>query len=96
MSKKNNLKTRKNAHDYALQREKDLEQKRVAKQERKKQARESKMSVDGGTKKTKKKTKGIRLKKNVVFRGIKIKDAASKQKVKEMIKEQVGMDIDDS
>jgi len=43
MSKKNNLKTRKNAHEFHLQREKELEQKRAAKRERKQSAAENKV-----------------------------------------------------
>lgn len=53
------------------------------------------MTVEGGTKKAKRKGKGIKLRKNVVFRGIKIKDAASKQQVKEMLQNEAGMEIDD-
>lgn len=45
MSKKNNLKTRKNAHEFHLQRERELERKRAAKRDRKQHAADNKVRV---------------------------------------------------
>ncbi|KAL4514911.1 hypothetical protein Ndes2526A_g03738 [Nannochloris sp. 'desiccata'] len=101
MSKKNNQKTRVKAHTYQLKREKEAQEKKEAKSQRKQEAEQqqgaaakspgargglvipslSKLGVAG----RKFKRKGIRLRKNHMVRGIRIKDASSKQKVKDIL-----------
>lgn len=81
--------------------EKEQREKQAKKAERKKENAEaldvlSKMGLGGGTKSTKKlglsvttktnmKKKGVRLRKNAVVRGIKVKDAESKRMIREIL-----------
>ncbi|GAB4821294.1 hypothetical protein N2152v2_008340 [Parachlorella kessleri] len=87
MSKKNNKHTRQRHLEAAKEREKEALLKRQDKLQKRK-ADDSKKDTSLGvkataTKKTKK--KAIRIKKNVVIRGIKVRDAESKKKVKEVL-----------
>ncbi|KAK9790140.1 hypothetical protein WJX73_007398 [Symbiochloris irregularis] len=93
MSRKNNQTTRKNAHKFALEREKTNQLKREAKA--KKTAH--KLAAAGNVKKTtnKNKSKGIRLKKGVTVKGIKITDADSKKRAKALLKAQQAMEAMD-
>mmetsp|Transcript_10016 Transcript_10016/g.23885 ORF Transcript_10016/g.23885 Transcript_10016/m.23885 type:complete len:93 (+) Transcript_10016:130-408(+) len=84
MSKKNKLSTRRNAHQADLAKEKNAAIRKKQKEERKVQ---NKLPA-GGSLKNKTKKKGIRLRKNVKIRGIKVKDAESKQAVRELLKEE--------
>lgn len=83
--------------------EKEQKDKQLKKQERKKQNAETleimaKLELDskrpkavatlGSTVSKKLKRKGVRLRKNTVVRGIKIKDAESKRRVKEILAEE--------
>ncbi|GIL83099.1 hypothetical protein Vretimale_11409 [Volvox reticuliferus] len=92
MSKKNNKGTKRKAHDFDLQREKAEAEKRAAKLAKKQNA---------GVKKVKK-NKGVRIRKGVVIKGIKVVDAESKAKVKSVIakaakaKAKAKMDIDEA
>ncbi|KAG2436157.1 hypothetical protein HYH02_011661 [Chlamydomonas schloesseri] len=91
MSKKNNKGTKRKAHDFDLQREKAEAEKRAAKLAKKQNA---------GVKKVKK-SKGVRIRKGVVLKGIKVVDAESKQKVRKELakaarsKARSRMDVDD-
>mmetsp|Transcript_10018 Transcript_10018/g.27234 ORF Transcript_10018/g.27234 Transcript_10018/m.27234 type:complete len:117 (+) Transcript_10018:1190-1540(+) len=108
MSKKNNLKLRAQSHAYALRKEKEQREKLAKKAERKKENAEaldvlSKLGLSQTNKKTSKKLgistttktkrKGVRLRKNAVVRGIKVKDAESKRQIREILEgEADGMD----
>ncbi|PNW83089.1 hypothetical protein CHLRE_06g306100v5 [Chlamydomonas reinhardtii] len=91
MSKKNNKGTKRKAHDFDLQREKAEAEKRAAKLAKQQNA---------GVKKVKK-SKGVRIRKGVVLKGIKVVDAESKQKVRKelakaaRVKARSRMDVDD-
>ncbi|KAL6770058.1 hypothetical protein ACKKBG_A33435 [Auxenochlorella protothecoides x Auxenochlorella symbiontica] len=84
MSKKNNLTTRQNAHKFALEREKAEREKREKKKE-KVVTKAQKAPVEGKAIAKKSKFKGVRIKRNRTIRGIKIKDAESRQKVREVL-----------
>ncbi|EFJ52052.1 hypothetical protein VOLCADRAFT_87197 [Volvox carteri f. nagariensis] len=92
MSKKNNKGTKRKAHEFDLQREKAEAEKRASKLAKKHQA---------GVKKLKK-NKGVRIRKGVVIKGIKVVDAESKAKVKSVLakaakaRAKAKMDIDDA
>ncbi|KAK9861063.1 hypothetical protein WJX84_001853 [Apatococcus fuscideae] len=79
MSKKNNKTTQRNQHAFDLRREKEAIQKK-----NKAQTKHSKKSSPGKAV-TKTKNKGFRIKKGVIIKGIRIKDAASKQKARELL-----------
>lgn len=100
MSRKNNRKIRARAHEFALKKDKEERAKKEKKEERKKQSKETldiMMKLDIGGKRpsslssigapvTKKmKRKGVRLRKNSMVRGVRIKDAESRKKVKEIL-----------
>jgi hypothetical protein len=90
MSKKNNKATKRNRHDFDIQREKEEAGQRAAKLAKKQKA---------GVKKVKK-SKGVRIRKGVVVKGIKVVDAESKAKLKAVIakaakaKAKAKMDVD--
>ncbi|PRW45646.1 OTU domain-containing protein isoform X1 [Chlorella sorokiniana] len=87
MSKKNNQQTRQRMHAARLEKEKEDAAKRDAKLAKKQQrlkAAES-MGVAAPKRLKRKQKKGVRIKKHVVIRGVKITDAESKRKVKEML-----------
>ncbi|GLC48241.1 hypothetical protein PLESTB_000074400 [Pleodorina starrii] len=92
MSKKNNKGTKRKAHDFDLQREKEEAEKRAKKLLKKQNAGVQKV----------KKNKGVRIRKNVVIKGIKVVDAESKAKVKAVVakaaraKAKAKMDVDDT
>ena len=83
MSKKNKLKTRKNQHAFNVEREKKLEKERKEKSEKRKEKKE-RSKLRGVVVKRKNK-RGIKLKKNSVVKGIKIKNAASKEKARRLL-----------
>lgn len=87
MSKKNNQGTRRNMHAARLEKEKEDADKRKAKSEYKKDrlAAADRMGVAAPKRLKRKAKKGVRIKKHVVVRGIKVTDAESKQKIKEVL-----------
>ena len=91
MSKKNDKGAKRRAHDFDVQREKEEAEKRAIKLAKKQKAGIQKV----------KKSKGVRIRKGVVIKGIKVTDAESKSKVKAMVakaakvKAKARMDIDD-
>lgn len=87
MSKKNNQATRRNLHAARLAKEKEEAEKRKAKQEHKaaRLAAADRMGVQAPKRLKKKAKKGVRIKKHVVVRGVKVTDAESKRKIKEML-----------
>lgn len=88
MSKKNNKSTKKRAHSFALRREADDAAKRKVTQEKK----AAKAMKNPGVKKAQpKKKKGLRIRKNVVIRGVKVKDAETKKKVKKILAAEAAM-----
>ncbi|KAL3161475.1 hypothetical protein ABBQ32_010356 [Trebouxia sp. C0010 RCD-2024] len=94
MSKKNKLSTRKNSHSHILEREKADQLKRTAKAH-KTDRKVSKANKDG--KVVKRKFKGIRIRKGVRIKGIKVTDADSKKKALKVLKAEQAMremDID--
>lgn len=92
MSKKNNQGTRRKQHTFDLAKEAEARKK----SEKKSAAAAQKLAVKPQGAKLKKKTKGIRIKKNVVVAGIKIRDAASKRAARKAVKErrEAAMEID--
>lgn len=74
MSKKNNKATKRKAHEFDIQREKQEAEQRAKKLEKKQK--------NGVQKKT---GKGVRIRKGVVLKGIKVVDSESKKKVKKII-----------
>uniref|UniRef100_A0A7S0UIA3 Uncharacterized protein n=1 Tax=Polytomella parva TaxID=51329 RepID=A0A7S0UIA3_9CHLO len=94
MSKKNNKGTKRRQHTFDLQREKELLQLQKVKQDKKEQS----ICARGGI--TKVKSKGFRLRKGAVIKGIKVTDSESKKKIKLLVKKsaakavQFGMDMD--
>mmetsp|Transcript_4127 Transcript_4127/g.11979 ORF Transcript_4127/g.11979 Transcript_4127/m.11979 type:complete len:93 (-) Transcript_4127:4977-5255(-) len=92
MSKKNNQNTRRKQHSFDLAKEAEAKKK----SQKKAQAASQKLSAKPDLKK-KKKTKGIRIKKNVTVAGIRVRDAASKRAAKEAVKErrEAAMQTDD-
>ena len=84
MSKKNKLSTRRNQHQFNIDREKKLEKERQEKKEKRKEKKERSLKLKGAVVKRKNK-RGIRLKKNAVVKGVKIKNAASKAKARRLI-----------
>ncbi|KAL4444659.1 hypothetical protein ABPG77_002476 [Micractinium sp. CCAP 211/92] len=87
MSKKNNQATRRNMHAARLAKEKEEAEKRKAKQEHKatRLAAAERVGVQAPKRLKKKAKKGVRIKKHVVVRGVKVTDAESKRKIKEML-----------
>mmetsp|Transcript_6368 Transcript_6368/g.14133 ORF Transcript_6368/g.14133 Transcript_6368/m.14133 type:complete len:132 (+) Transcript_6368:59-454(+) len=85
MSKKNNKQTKRNAHAYDLQKEKEAQDKRQKKLEQK-----ASKVTSGGVKKIKR-NKGIRIRKNARLKGIHVQDADSKRKVKQLLKAEAAM-----
>ncbi|DBB04880.1 TPA: hypothetical protein ACH3X3_010166 [Trebouxia sp. C0006] len=94
MSKKNKLSTRKNSHSHILEREKADQLKRTAKAN-KTNKKVTKAKKEGKT--VRNKFKGIRIKKGVRIKGIKVTDADSKKKAIKLLKAEQAMkqmDID--
>jgi hypothetical protein len=93
MSKKNNKGTRRRRHEHDLQREKEAAQE-IAK---KSQKMEEKLKVTNT--KPRKKVTGIRIRKNVTVKGIKVNDSDTKKKVKLLLKQEClsrHMDMNDT
>lgn len=88
MSKKNKLSTRKNSHSHILEREKADQLKRQTKA-KKIDKKVNKAKKDG--KVVKNKFKGIRIKKGVRIKGIKVTDADSKKKAIKLLKAEQAM-----
>ncbi|KXZ54534.1 hypothetical protein GPECTOR_4g599 [Gonium pectorale] len=92
MSKKNNKSTKRKAHDFDLQREKQEAEKRAKKLAKTQQAGVQKV----------KKSKGVRIRKGVTVKGIKVVDAETKSKVKAVLakaakaKAKSRMEVDDA
>ena len=97
MSKKNDLQKRRRAHERAVAAEAAAKAKR--------EARLAKAKLKGGVVKRKSARKranrarvlgGVKVRKNVVVGGIRVKDAASKTKVKQLLAERAlrKMDVD--
>ncbi|GFR49040.1 hypothetical protein Agub_g11064 [Astrephomene gubernaculifera] len=92
MSKKNNKSTKRKAHEFDLQREKAEADERAKKLAKKQNAGVQKV----------KKNKGVRIRKGVVVKGIKVVDAETKSKVKSVLakaaraKAKARMDVDDA
>lgn len=84
MSKKNKLSTRRNAHAFDLEREK-----KHADAVKKKQEKKAAKAAKGGV--VKKKSKGIRVRKGVKIKGIKVTDSDSKKKVLQLLKAEEAM-----
>ena len=88
MSKKNKLSTRRSQHEYELQLEREAREKREAKRA-KIQRKQAAKAARGVTKSSvvvrKNNRRGIRLKKNSVVRGIRIKNADTKRKAKRLL-----------
>lgn len=94
MSKKNKLSTRKNSHSHILEREKADQLKKTHKAQ-KTNTKVSSAKKEG--KPIKNKFKGIKIKKGVRIKGIKITDADSKKKALKVLKAEQAMkqmDID--
>ncbi|PSC68966.1 OTU domain-containing protein isoform X1 [Micractinium conductrix] len=87
MSKKNNQGTRRNMHAARLAREKEDAENRAAKAAHKAQrlAAAEQIGVAAPKRLKRKAKKGVRIKKHVVVRGVKVTDAESKKKIKEML-----------
>merc|ERR1711977_89741 len=83
MSKKNKLSMRKNQHAFNVEREKQLAKERKEKSEKGKEKLKRK-KLTGVVVKRKNK-RGIKLRKNSVVKGVKIKNAASKQKARRLL-----------
>mmetsp|Transcript_22257 Transcript_22257/g.26746 ORF Transcript_22257/g.26746 Transcript_22257/m.26746 type:complete len:94 (+) Transcript_22257:130-411(+) len=86
MSKKNKLSTRKKLHTADLEREKARQTAKTLKANAKIEKKKNTMTDVNMTKK--KKTKGLKLRKNVVVKGIRIRSAADKEKIRELIAEE--------
>mmetsp|Transcript_8314 Transcript_8314/g.21447 ORF Transcript_8314/g.21447 Transcript_8314/m.21447 type:complete len:94 (-) Transcript_8314:944-1225(-) len=82
MSKKNKLSTRRKQHAFNIEREKAMKKERDEKLEKKKEKMKNKMK---GVIVKKKNKRGIKLKKNAVVKGIKIKNAETKRKAKQRL-----------
>lgn len=93
MSKKNNLTTRKNAHKYDLEREKEAKEKREKALKKKDQKLKTKKQVDKPKSKTALKfsRRGFRIKKNVTIKGIKVVDGSSKKKIRKLLAAEAAM-----
>ncbi|CAK0782863.1 hypothetical protein CVIRNUC_006058 [Coccomyxa viridis] len=87
MSKKNKKSTKRAQHDFDVQREK-LE---VVKKQLKVQKKQQKVVASKDTPKKKLKQKGIRIRKGVRIRGIKITDAASKKKARDTLEAEAAL-----
>ena len=85
MSKKNKLSTRRSQHAFNAEREKKLAEERKEKQEKRRLKMERKKDRLKGVVVKKKNKRGIKLKKNSVVRGVKIKNAASKAKARRLL-----------
>lgn len=83
MSKKNKLSTRRSQHAFNAEREKKLAEERKEKAEKRKEKQERKKRT--GVVVRRKNKRGIKLKKNSVVRGVKIKNAASKAKARKLL-----------
>mmetsp|Transcript_46186 Transcript_46186/g.88136 ORF Transcript_46186/g.88136 Transcript_46186/m.88136 type:complete len:96 (-) Transcript_46186:175-462(-) len=93
MSKQNDMQRRKAKHLAEVAKEKAEREKREKKLEKKIIKRRVAEMSASGAKKTKK-AKGVRIKRNVVVKGIRIRTAEDKQKVKELLKEQADSQMD--
>ena len=83
MSKKNKLSTRRSQHAFNAEREKKLaEERRKKSEKREKTAQRKRLS---GVIVKRKNKRGIKLKKNAVVKGVKIKNAASKAKARRLL-----------
>jgi len=87
MSKKNNLAIRARQHAFDLKREKEqrLEREKKAEKHKRKIERQAAAGV------VKKKTKGIRIRKGVRIRGIKVTDADSRREALQRLKAEAAM-----
>ncbi|KAK3246616.1 hypothetical protein CYMTET_43854 [Cymbomonas tetramitiformis] len=85
MSKKNNLSTRVRYHNFDKEREAAAEKKKVAKA--KKTIEKKRTKSMAGTSKPKLKN-GIKIKRKVAIRGIKIRTAEDKERVKDILKQE--------
>ena len=94
MSKKNKLSTRRSQHAFNAEREKKLAEERKEKQEKRKLKLERKKDRLKGVVVKKKNKRGIKLKKNSVVRGVKIKNAASKAKARRLLMAEAALKIE--
>ncbi|GHP02467.1 hypothetical protein PPROV_000122400 [Pycnococcus provasolii] len=74
------------AREVDLKQEREREEKAKAKAAARKEKMAKAMDASGGV--VKKKKKGIKIKKNVVVRGIKVRDSASKQEALRRLQEE--------
>lgn len=86
MSKKNNKTTKRNVHNVDIQREKEANAAKQKKAEKKRAA----LATKGGAT-LKKKVKGVRIRKGVTIKGIKVVDSESKKKLKKLLKARAAM-----
>merc|ERR1711985_52341 len=91
MSKKNKLSTRKNQHAFNVEREKQLAKERKEKSEKRKEKLKRK-KLTGVVVKRKNK-RGIKLRKISVVKGVKIKNAASKQKARRLLMAEAALKV---
>uniref|UniRef100_A0A7S3R983 Uncharacterized protein n=1 Tax=Dunaliella tertiolecta TaxID=3047 RepID=A0A7S3R983_DUNTE len=83
MSKKNSLAQKRKRHEYDMRCEKE-----AAEKKQKASLKKAEKKID---KPLKKKTKSIRIRRGVKLRGIKVKDADSKKKVRKLLAQEQAM-----